>query len=208
MGVQSPPTSTIFGFIRHGQTDWNTVDRFQGSSDTPLNALGRAQAAEAADYLRDPLPFIRWAAARHSPLRRAGETASIIAASIGVADLAPLPSLSERDWGAAEGQTWAELTQRWPTLGVDSEQARNRIPGAEPLDLLKARGRFALETTAVQHPNQTVLMVSHGTLMRSALSPLLGYDIGEVPNAGVLVLKARLEGDRLHTELVARSFDE
>ena len=51
-------------------------------------------------------------------------------------------------------------------------------------------------------------MVSHGTLMRSALSPLLGYDIGEVPNAGVLVLKARLEGDRLHTELVARSFDE
>ena len=60
----------------------------------------------------------------------------------------------------------------------------------------------------MQHPNQTVLMVSHGTLMRSALSPLLGYDIGEVPNAGVLVLKARLEGDRLHTELVARSFDE
>ena len=45
-------------------------------------------------------------------------------------------------------------------------------------------------------------------LATEGMSPLLGYDIGEVPNAGVLVLKARLEGDRLHTELVARSFDE
>lgn len=201
------PHPTIIGFVRHGQTDWNVAGRFQGSSDTPLNDLGRAQAAEAAEYLHDQLPHIRWAAVRHSPLHRAGETAAIIAASIGVTDMSALPALSERHWGVAEGRTWDELTDRWPKLGVDSEQARNKIPGAEPLDLLDARGIFAVESTAVQHPNQTVLMVSHGTLMRSTLSRLLGFDIGDVPNAGVLVLVAGFEDGELRTELVVRSFD-
>lgn len=200
---------TTIGFVRHGQTDWNAVGRFQGSSDTLLNDLGRAQAAQAADYLRDQLPNIRWSAVRHSPLQRASETARIIAASIGTTDLRVLPSLAERDWGVAEGRTWDELMQLWPPLArLDPFEARQQIPGVEPRELLDARGRFVVESTTIQYPGQTVLMVTHGTLLRSSLSELLGGDIGYVPNAGVAVLEAQFTDDQLRVRLLDKSFGE
>ncbi len=200
---------TIIGFIRHGQTDWNAIGRFQGSSDTPLNDSGRAQAAQAADYLRDQLPNIRWAAVRYSPLQRAAETAQMIVASIGTTDVRVLPSLSERDWGIAEGRTWDELVHQWPPLArQDPIEARHRIPGVEPIELVDARGRFVVESTTIQYPGQPVLMITHGTLMRSALSELLGGDIGYVPNAGVVVLEAEFADDQLRVRLLDKSFGE
>lgn len=205
--VKTAAKPTIIGFVRHGQTDWNAFGRFQGSSDTLLNDLGRAQAAEAADYLRDHLPNIRWSAVRYSPLQRAAETARIIAASIGTTDLRVLPSLAERDWGVAEGRTWDELMQLWPPLArLDPMAARHQIPGVEPRELLDARGRFVIESAAIQYPGETVLMVTHGTLMRSSLSELLGGDIGYVPNAGIAVLEALVADGDLRVRVLDKSF--
>ena len=82
-----------FAFIRHGQTDWNRDDQLQGSSDIPLNAEGREQAHEAAGILADG----GWEVVVSSPLRRARETATIIAHDLGL-ELGPsYPALVERD---------------------------------------------------------------------------------------------------------------
>ena len=70
----------IAAFIRHGQTDWNREGLLQGSSDIPLNDTGRAQARDALMTLRS----MPWDVVVSSPLRRARETAQIIADALGL----------------------------------------------------------------------------------------------------------------------------
>jgi len=60
--------------IRHGETDWNRIHRFQGRSDVPLNQKGREQARALAVALKhEPITAIY-----SSPLVRAIETARLI----------------------------------------------------------------------------------------------------------------------------------
>ncbi|NQD89088.1 histidine phosphatase family protein, partial [Paenarthrobacter sp. CM16] len=68
-------TLTTFALVRHGQTDWNAERRLQGSTDIPLNDVGREQAREAVAFLSDQ----QWDTVVASPLSRAAETAEIIA---------------------------------------------------------------------------------------------------------------------------------
>lgn len=200
---------TTIALIRHGQTEWNAFGRFQGSTDTDLNDIGRAQAIEAADWLRTELPEANWQAMRYSPLRRAAETGQLIADALGVDEHRVLPSLSERDWGAAEGLTLAECEQRWPQLaGLDEMTARDLFAGAEPNELVIARGRFALATLAAQYPGGQVLATAHGTVLRETLTDVLGRRFGYVPNAGVIVLRIQPDAAELRCELLARSFKE
>ena len=64
--------------IRHGETDWNREQRFQSTTDMPLNARGVSQALAIRDLLRRR--GVTFAAARSSTLSRALQTASIILA--------------------------------------------------------------------------------------------------------------------------------
>ncbi len=77
--VSRVPTTIVL--VRHGETDWNRENRFQGHADPPLNDAGRAQAraARASSYATR-----RFAAAYTSPLRRAHETAAILASELGL----------------------------------------------------------------------------------------------------------------------------
>ena len=87
------PTTIVL--VRHGETDWNRENRFQGHADTPLNEAGRAQARELAErFVDEPV-----AAIRTSPLRRAAETARIIAARLDL-EAHPLEALREIDVGS------------------------------------------------------------------------------------------------------------
>ena len=92
-------TLTTFALIRHGQTDWNAQRRLQGSTDIPLNDVGRAQARDAVAVLS----AYEWDAIASSPLSRAAETADLIAAGLGLSDVRRVPELTERSFGPAEG---------------------------------------------------------------------------------------------------------
>ena len=72
--VSAVPTTIVL--VRHGETDWNRDNRFQGHADPPLNDNGRAQARSLASELSART----YEAAYTSPLRRAYETAAIVAA--------------------------------------------------------------------------------------------------------------------------------
>src|SRR5947209_18922800 len=72
--------ATTIVMVRHGETDWNRENRFQGRADPPLNDTGRAQAVELAEQL-----LAEGAAALYtSPLRRARETAVIVGEGLGL----------------------------------------------------------------------------------------------------------------------------
>lgn len=135
--------------VRHGQTDWNFTRRIQGSSDIPLNDVGRRQARDAADALAAR----HWRRVYTSPLSRAAETAAILAERLGLPDPEPVPGLAERAYGSAEGLTSDEVHERFPD-GV--------VPGKESPEALTARALGAIGTLADRAGDDPVIVVTHG----------------------------------------------
>lgn len=152
--------------VRHGQTDWNLEGRYQGQSDVPLNAAGRVQAQLAADRLEGTHLDAIYA----SDLRRASETAEIIAARLGL----PVkfdPRLREINQGEWEGQLVAEIQQKytdlWHQRGEDALALRP--PGGETVGEVAGRVTTALTEIAAQNPRGTLLIVSHGLALATVL---------------------------------------
>lgn len=143
--------------VRHGETDWNLAHRIQGSTDIPLNDTGRRQAEKAGMLLARK----RWDAILSSPLSRAYETASIIAAATGLSAPTTVGELVERNYGEAEGLTDAEIEARFP--------GETPVPGREPRSAVVERVLPALMAIAEEHPDQAVIVVGHGGVIRSVL---------------------------------------
>lgn len=144
--------------VRHGETDWNRQRRIQGLTDIPLNETGRAQARATGMLLTRR----RWDAIFSSPLGRAVETASIIAAEVGLAQPTLIDALVERNYGQAEGLDWLEVETRYPHHAT--------VPGRESREDVAARVVPALMALAAERPTQALLVVSHGGAIRSVLN--------------------------------------
>lgn len=191
-------------FVRHGETDWNAVGRFQGVSDIPLNETGLGQATNAVEFLRDEGP---WDELRYSPLARAAKTGEIIAGELGIETRRVEPLLVERDWGAAEGRTLVEMREDYPELrDVPDSDVRQHIPFAEDIDLVVARGRHVVAKLAGTRPGKRILCTLHGTIQRATINDILGDDIGFVPNTGAVVFDAWHGENGLELEIVAQSY--
>jgi 2,3-bisphosphoglycerate-dependent phosphoglycerate mutase len=163
---------TTIHLVRHGETDWNRELRWQGHSDVPLNERGREQARKLADELSGaPL-----AAVYSSDLRRASETAQI------VADRLSLPvqtdaALREIDVGSWEGFTLANLEARSPEAVTRwDEQGEHGWEDGESHTAMVARVREAIQSIAARHEGEEVLVVSHGGPIRALKALAAGLD--------------------------------
>lgn len=177
--------------IRHGQTDWNVVGRLQGSTDIPLNDIGRAQAETASAALMRVLetePIVVT-----SPLERARDTAQIIAAAAGVPVEAD-DRLRERAYGVWEGHTMAEIAQQWPQ---EYEKRKNGIPYDLPgmeSDAATGNRVAAAAREWCADAERDVVFVSHGSAARMGVTvlaglPLTGRALGNIPNTAWSVLR-------------------
>ncbi len=144
--------------VRHGETDWNRERRIQGSTDIPLNSTGRAQAAVAGSLLARR----EWDAIYASPLSRAFETAGIIAGQLGLPEPVAVSAVVERNYGAVEGMTATQIDAMFPH---DAE-----VPGRETREAVVGRVLPALLEIAERHHAQSVIVVSHGGVIRSILN--------------------------------------
>jgi probable phosphoglycerate mutase len=173
---------------RHGETDWNREGRFQGHADPPLNDLGRAQARELADRLaREPL-----AAVYASPLRRAYETAEIVAASREL-PLRSAAGLREVDVGSWSGLTRAEIETRFPAGYRRWLEFGHGWDDGESYEELGERVLRALLALAAAHDGSPLLAVTHGGPIRATVAYASGVGYGEarrtltvVENCGVV----------------------
>src|SRR4029453_5747692 len=141
--------------VRHGQSEWNAIGRWQGQADPPLSDLGRRQAREAARAI-GAVDAV-WS----SDLQRAAETAAIISADIGVGPVVLDPDLRARDAGEDSGLTRAEIEERFPGYLAD----HRRPPGWEPDEHLLARALRVVHEIAATVPGGDVLAVTHGGLV-------------------------------------------
>ncbi|MBI2166887.1 MAG: histidine phosphatase family protein [Candidatus Omnitrophica bacterium] len=156
--------------IRHGETPWTRARRYQGRSDIPLNAKGRKQARAIARFLKREKPTRLYT----SGLRRAQETAQIIAPSLKLKPQVD-PCLNELDFGSWEGAHYPELSKNSSALFRRWREGKlRRPPGGESVDLLARRVRKFFRKITKRHPEETVVVVTHGGPIKMFLFDVLG----------------------------------
>lgn len=148
---------------RHGQTDWNVQHKAQGRSvDLPLNPTGIKQA----QALRDQIKTIKFDAIYTSPLKRAVETATIVAA--GQCEVIRDIRLIQRSLGDAEGQvidSWSELIAG---VNTDDITADNLPHNIEPVQKVLARVRHFLKHLKRQYDDEAnILIIEHGAVAKA-----------------------------------------
>ena len=179
---------THFVFIRHGETDWNRQQRFQGHADVPLNEIGLAQAARLGERLAaesaDGLVS--------SDLQRARQTMQPIATR-----WSQVPALErglrEQNFGVLEGLDVPTIKARHADLWAQwlEQRADFALPGGgESLRQFHARVIDAVRALAEQNPGRTLVVVTHGgvldMLWRTAHGITLdGLRSCEIPNTGI-----------------------
>ena len=173
-------TPTLFGLLRHGQTEWNTEKRIQGYGDSPLTAEGREQTAKWVPTLQT----YRWDRIFASDLGRVRETVAIINHHLQL----PVdydPRLREQGWGEWEG-----LTLPYIQANFQAELARRvamgwnfAAPGGESRQAVKDRIFSALHETSLNWPGRHILVVCHQGVIKTALYHLTGREFlpGEDP---------------------------
>lgn len=158
--------------VRHGQTDWNIGKQAQGVADIELNATGIAQAEALRDRIAAEGLHFDYVYA--SPLRRAKKTAQIITDNR--PDIIYDARIVERDYGDLEGKI-----VDWDHLGVDDLDIRQNtnIHGLEPIQTVLARSKSFLDDLLARHagePDACILIVAHGTLLKTLHYNIVGYD--------------------------------
>ncbi len=170
----------IFYCLRHGESTHNAEGRLQGQSDAPaLSELGRRQSEAAAEMLATfPIEAVF-----ASPLRRAHQTAQIIAARLGL-DVRTDARLMEIHVGLFQDRLRSDVERLYP-----QELARwlsgdpgYRLPGGESRSDLARRGCDVFRDIA-HEGFAHVAVVAHGGLILSTLKALLGIPLGQPPLA-------------------------
>ncbi|MTI82805.1 MAG: alpha-ribazole phosphatase [Firmicutes bacterium] len=162
--------------VRHGETEWNATMRFQGQTDVELSKQGKKQACALAERLQK----VEFGGIYSSNLNRAYETASIIAAHHNL-KVEQERGFGEINFGAWEGLTYKEIQQKYSRSAARwwQDPLATRVPGGESLGDVVDRSMATLLKTCKIHADQTVLIVTHGGVVKSIISSVLGMDLNQ-----------------------------
>ena len=157
---------------RHGETVWNVEKIYRGRKDVNLDEVGIKQAELLGNYLSNwELTTIY-----SSPLRRAIETANIIARyqKIGVHVADGLIDINYGEWQALPEQ---EVKRLYPTLHNDwhNNPHRVRMPGGESLEDVRKRAIEVVNDVLSKYQGSVVL-ISHRVVIKVLICSLLGLD--------------------------------
>lgn len=197
--VVPPGLDATLVLLRHGESTAIVEGRFQGQLDVPLSPVGRRQAALAAARLAQPqatpaLPVPSGPPIEivHSPLARATETATVVAAAVSADDAfdAAIPlradaGFAEIAQGAWEGRLATEIVERWSDLleAWHAHPTEAWAPGGESLAQVDARVLPSLRTllaalaaSDAEPAAQTSPLVGRGHLPTGPWSIIVGHD--------------------------------
>jgi probable phosphoglycerate mutase len=163
--------------IRHAQSTWNALGRWQGQADPPLSAQGRREAKALASLLAREAGSV--AAIVTSDLLRARQTAAALGAAFGL-EPEPLPALREVDIGSWSGRVGEEIARLWPEeyARFRAGDLELRLGGGESRRALRARAAGAVRALERRFAGREIAVVTHLGWLR-ALRPGL-----ELPNTG------------------------
>ncbi len=157
--------------MRHGETEWDLKQRLQGQLDSPLTSKGIQQIAKLAEWLSvthadNPIEQIF-----SSPLGRAKHSATLLQQCI-EQPIQEATFLKERSFGIWQGQLFDEIKQDQAFADVFFKVTDTPIEKGESAIQARKRMEVGLKALGQQHPNQKLLVVTHGELLRCFLSGL------------------------------------
>jgi broad specificity phosphatase PhoE len=163
---------TTIVLVRHGQTEWNQVERFRGRANVPLNETGLAQAEATARRIASEWQPV---AVYSSPLSRAVRTAKAIGQSLSL-PVQTHRGLADIDYGRWQGLTPDDARAQWPgevNAWYHTPHTAS-IPGGETLDRVRVRAMETVTELAAHHPGETIVLVGHTVVNRAILLGVLG----------------------------------
>jgi broad specificity phosphatase PhoE len=159
--------------VRHGRTEWNRVERFRGRVDIGLDEVGMKQAVVAAKRISEwPISAIF-----SSPLRRAMDTAEIIAAPLEL-NVQPMSGIIDIDYGSWQGLSTEQVVARNDSLysqWIESPQ-EVKFPDGESFTEVRERVASAIGDLIQRYPKETFVLVSHKVICQILILNLLGLD--------------------------------
>ncbi len=166
---------TIVILARHGQTDSNKYDVFQGQLDTPLNDMGLAEADSLAAYLKD-IPIDIFVS---SPLKRAYVTTEKCAALKGMEVGYTDPRLMEIDYGEWTGKNDNDIKKEEPeAFHLWKKQPwKVHFPGGESLEELQNRYCDAMNDIVERYPGKTIFIGGHSKGNVVFICNVLGFSL-------------------------------
>lgn len=186
--------------FRHGETDYNREQRFQGHLDIPLNDHGRRQALS----LVQPLQHAGIECILSSDLCRARETAEIVARGLQI-PVFETQGLREAHLGDAQGLTVEEIEARFGRDLVEKwrspylSDADVSYPGGESGRAVLSRVLESLQNLLTELPHQRVGIATHGGVIRRVIRSILSdHDqFIPIPNGIVYPLEMNLANGRI-----------
>jgi broad specificity phosphatase PhoE len=181
LGIPIPPVRSQSNplrllLVRHGETEWNRVGRFQGIMDIPLNDKGREQGKLASEFLKDVhLDF-----AISSPMLRPKETAEIILNHHPHITIDTRDALMEIGHGLWEGKLESEIESEFPGLLEQWKEAPETVqmPEGENLQQVWSRAIACWEeivkTFSSGDTPQTGIVVAHDAINKVLVAAILG----------------------------------
>lgn len=165
--VKDKQNYTTFYLMRHGETEWNQQGLIQGQEDSPLTKLGLIQAKEAAQKFKS----FKFDLAFSSDLLRAKRTAEIIALEHKL-EVEASEMLRERRFGHLEGkpgQMLRDLNKLYEMLSQEERFKQKPAPDIESDQEVFTRVITFIREIAIANPGKTVLVVTHGGILRAIL---------------------------------------
>jgi phosphoserine phosphatase len=178
--------------VRHGESEWNRIHRYQGQLDAPLSELGLQQADALAERLKDePLDQIY-----SSPLQRAAKTALAIARYHPAVPFGYADELLEIHHGEWQGKYADEIAAQY-AAGLREwreHPTRAQMPGGESFSNVLKRTLDFQERIAAEHKDQTVLISTHDVIVKILVADALGMNMDRinriwVTNASISVIE-------------------
>ena len=156
--------------IRHGQTDWNLLGKYQGQTDIALSGEGIRQV----DLLAQNFPVDTLDIIYTSDLQRALMTAERLAEKFS-APLYADKALRELNFGAWEGLTYQEIAERWPqeVQNLFGAPEKLQIPEGETFLMLQRRAMDKIHEIRAENEGKNVAVVAHGAISKAILTALL-----------------------------------
>ena len=154
--------------IRHGETSKNANNKMHDSFDAEeLNEIGIAQINKTAKAIEKYQPDMIYSSKEH----RAIQSATIISDILSLSR-EEIEGLHERNWGQFSGHPWSEVQAVLDPLSLD-ERYTYLPPGGESWQTFETRLNAAIDSLLDSHPDQTVVVVSHGGAIRVLMPHLL-----------------------------------
>ncbi len=160
--------------IRHGETEWNLIGRWQGHADSALSSRGILQAKHLGERMaKERVDFVYT-----SDLERAKHTAKIVGEP-SKWSFSLMPELRERDIGVLEGMTTDEMVEKQPEAyhSFLHDGPCYQPPGGESFQQFARRCLEVIETLASRHPGKKVVAVTHGGVLGAIFRKILNIGL-------------------------------